>query len=139
MRIIDKIKEKHKKNDNFFSFEYFPPKTEIGVENLLERIDRMSALNPLWVDVTWGAGGSTAESTMFLSSYIQNILNIDCLMQLTCRCSTKDNIDKILEMAKINGIVNILALRGDPPQGQIYDSTKDYFQSACDLVKYIRV
>jgi methylenetetrahydrofolate reductase (NADPH) len=61
-------------------------------------------------------------------------------MHLTCRCQSKEKIDHALEEAKKNGIVNILALRGDPPQGTInYDSSKDYFQYACDLVKYIRV
>jgi methylenetetrahydrofolate reductase (NADPH) len=139
MKIIDKIKAKEEKNEIFYSFEYFPPKTEIGVDNLLERIERMSSLNPLWVDITWGAGGSTSESTLFLSSYIQNYINVDCLMHLTCRCSSKELIDQTLEQAKKNGIVNILALRGDPPQGTIYNPDKDFFQSACDLVKYIRV
>ena len=139
MKIIDKINTKIKKNEKFYSFEFFPPKTEGGVENLLERIERMSTLNPIWIDITWGAGGSTSESTLFLCSYIQNYLNVDCLMHLTCRCSSKEKIDLTLQQAKKNGIVNILALRGDPPQGQMYDSSKDYFQSAYDLVKYIRV
>ena len=140
MKIIDKINDKLKKKEKFYSFEYFPPKTEGGIDNLLERIERMATLNPQWVDITWGAGGTTSDSTLFLSSYIQNYLNIDCLMHLTCRCQTKENIDRALEEAKKNGIVNILALRGDPPQGTInYDSSKDYFQYANDLVEYIRV
>ena len=53
MKIIDKINEKLKNNENFYSFEYFPPKTETGIENLLERIERMGEMNPLWVDMTW--------------------------------------------------------------------------------------
>jgi hypothetical protein len=53
MKISDKIQEKMKNNENWYSFEYFPPKTEGGIENLLERIERMALSNPLWVDMTW--------------------------------------------------------------------------------------
>jgi methylenetetrahydrofolate reductase (NADPH) len=53
MKVIDKINEKIKSGEPFYSFEYFPPKTEGGIENLLERIERMSQSNPLWVDMTW--------------------------------------------------------------------------------------
>jgi methylenetetrahydrofolate reductase (NADPH) len=53
MKIIDKINEKLNKNETFYSFEYFPPKTDTGIENLLERIERMKEMNPLWVDMTW--------------------------------------------------------------------------------------
>jgi methylenetetrahydrofolate reductase (NADPH) len=97
MKIINKINEKTKNNEQFYSFEYFPPKTEGGIENLLERIERMALLNPLWVDMTWGAGGTTSESTLFLSSYIQNYINLDILMHITCRCLTKEKIDQALE------------------------------------------
>ncbi len=53
MKIIDKINDKINKGEKFYSFEYFPPKTETGLENLLERIERMNQLNPLFVDITW--------------------------------------------------------------------------------------
>jgi methylenetetrahydrofolate reductase (NADPH) len=53
-----------------YSFEYFPPKTGAGVENLFERIDRMSLLNPLWIDVTWGAGGTTTDLTLEICHHI---------------------------------------------------------------------
>jgi methylenetetrahydrofolate reductase (NADPH) len=53
MKIIEKINEKLKNNEKWYSFEYFPPKTDGGMENLLERVERMANLNPLWVDMTW--------------------------------------------------------------------------------------
>jgi len=53
MKIIDKITEKIKNNENFYSFEYFPPKTELGIKNLLERVESMGDMKPLWVDMTW--------------------------------------------------------------------------------------
>lgn len=139
MKIIDKIKDKIQKNEQFFSFEYFPPKTEGGIDNLLERIERMSQSDPLWIDMTWGAGGTTSESTLYLASYIQNYLNVDVLMHLTCRCLTKEKIDATLEEARTNGIMNLLVLRGDPPQGSNYDYSNDFFTYAEDLVKYIKV
>jgi 5,10-methylenetetrahydrofolate reductase len=54
----------------YYSFEYFPPKTEQGLENLIDRIDRMAKTNPLWVDITWNAGGVTSDITLDLSSHI---------------------------------------------------------------------
>lgn len=71
MKIIDKIEERVKEGHiPFCSFEYFPPKTEIGRENLLKRVQRMvKNLGPLFIDVTWGAGGSTSELTIQLASH----------------------------------------------------------------------
>ncbi len=84
MKIIDKINKllEEEKSDKrtYYSFEYFPPKTDqgktlivadtVGVENLLDRIMRMAQMNPLWVDMTWGAGGSTSTLTMDLCTHI---------------------------------------------------------------------
>jgi methylenetetrahydrofolate reductase (NADPH) len=90
-------------------------------------------------NINRGAGGTTSESTLFLTSYIQNYIGLDVLMHITCRCLSKEKIDATLEEAKNNGIVNLLCLRGDPPQGmKDYDSSKDYFQYADDLVRYVR-
>lgn len=139
MKIIDKINEKLSQGEFFYSFEYFPPKTQSGLSNLIERIDRMSNLNPLFVDMTWGAGGRTSESTLFLSSYIQNYIHLDTLMHITCRCQSKEKLDIALEQAKFNNVRNILVLRGDPPQGiENYDFSQDYFHYAEDLIKYIK-
>lgn len=55
---------------SYYSFEYFPPKTEQGLENLIDRIERMAKSNPLWVDITWNAGGVTSDITLELSSHI---------------------------------------------------------------------
>ena len=56
---------------SYYSFEYFPPKTQAGVENLLDRIERMGQTNPLWIDVTWNAGGVTSDITLELCAHIQ--------------------------------------------------------------------
>jgi methylenetetrahydrofolate reductase (NADPH) len=69
VKIIDKIRANTQ--EPFFSFEFFPPKTEAGVENLYQRMDRMTSLQPLFVDITWGAGGCTKDLTMAICEYTQ--------------------------------------------------------------------
>ena len=68
----------------FYSFEYFPPKTREGVENLYDRLDRMSQLEPLFMDLTWGAGGSTADLTLEISGNGQQMCSGEIMMHLTC-------------------------------------------------------
>lgn len=98
------------------SLEFFPPKTESGRNNLLERIRRMSVMDPSFITVTWGAGGTTATKTIELATEIsQNYPNIPVCMHLTCTNMEPELIDTALEECRKAGIKNILALRGDPP------------------------
>lgn len=98
----------------------------------------MCCLGPLFVTVTWGAGGSTAEKSMGLVKYIQDLGNTTCL-HLTCTNMDRSLLDKALNSAKAYGIRNILALRGDPPRDEEYDSSRSSeFSYAVDLVRYIR-
>ena len=153
-RIDDKLGEL---TDEFvWSLEFFPPKTVQGQTNLCARIQRMvSALQPGWVHVTWGTGGSTREASMELAARVQNgILDpevdwrtaeplqtaaCDVCLHLTCTNVERTTLDAALEDAKRYGIRNILALRGDPPRGEEYwVATDQRFQHATDLVRYIR-
>ncbi|EGW32726.1 uncharacterized protein SPAPADRAFT_137530 [Spathaspora passalidarum NRRL Y-27907] len=127
-----------KPNEKFISFEFFPPKTDSGFRNLLARLNRMSALNPLFITVTWGAGGSTSEKSLDLAATCQNDLGLTTVLHLTCTNTNKEIIDDALARAKRNGIRNILALRGDPPRTQEYWTPNCEFNGAVDLVKYIR-
>lgn len=77
MKVIEKIREADKEDRVVFSFEYFPPKTEDGVDNLFERMDRMVAHNPSFCDITWGAGGSTADLTLEISNKMQNMVGVE--------------------------------------------------------------
>jgi methylenetetrahydrofolate reductase (NADPH) len=129
---------------NYFSLEFFPPKTAMGSSNLRARLDRMSrALRPLFVTVTWGAGGSTATKSLELAELCQRELGLTTCLHLTCTNMSKELVDKALEDARSLGIRNILALRGDPPRGEEYGvRTKGdggvEFEWAIDLVRYIR-
>ncbi|SCW04038.1 LAFE_0H04544g1_1 [Lachancea fermentati] len=124
----------------FISLEFFPPKTLPGKRNLLARMARMTALNPLFITVTWGAGGTTAEKTLELASLAQRELSIPVCMHLTCTNTDKEIIDHALEKARLADIRNILALRGDPPVGEEWDSNNGSgeFKHAVDLVQYIK-
>lgn len=136
--IADKIRQRTAEGKTFFSFEYFPPKTASGVQNLYDRADRMSRVEPLFCDVTWGAGGGTADLTLDLSGNIQKYLGLDVMMHLTCTNMPAGKVRDGLEGAKERGIRNILALRGDPPAGEEWKKCEDGFEHATDLVRFIR-
>lgn len=137
MKITDKLRDGT--IEPYFSFEFFPPKTEAGVENLYLRMDRMTSLQPLFVDVTWGAGGCTKELTMAICEYSQTYFGVDALMHLTCTNLTVEEIKLILKTARDMGIQNILALRGDPAKGSIsWEPYPGGCENAIDLVKLIR-
>ena len=134
--ILDEYKNQGK---TFYSFEFFPPKTDFGLDNLYSRIDRMAALRPAYIDITWGAGGSTAEKTFDMSKTIQKYFGLDVMMHLTCTNMPKDSIKQVLLDSKENNISNILALRGDPTEGASrWEKNNSEFNNGIDLVQYIR-
>ncbi|ORX74075.1 MTHFR-domain-containing protein [Linderina pennispora] len=124
----------------FFSFEYFPPKTEQGLVNLYDRIERMSKLGPLFVAVTWGAGGGHGGSARWsCAGHAKGVFGIETVMHLTCTNMDKAKLDSALESAKAANVQNILALRGDTPRGSEYWTACDGgFSHAADLVRYVR-
>jgi len=140
-KICDKVTEwkRTRPGEGFFSFEYFPPKTEAGVQNLLARMDKMGQMKPMWIDVTWGAGGSTSETTLQLCETAMDVTGLDVLMHLTCTNVTTEETRKVLQRCKDKGLCNILALRGDPPKDQeSWTATEGGFAHAVDLVRFIR-
>ena len=123
----------------FVSFEYFPPKTPEGVEKLHKVIDVMAKQDPLFMDFTWGAGGTTSELTLDLSRDSQKRHGVMVNMHLTCTNQKKEMCDFGLSGSKAAGICNIVALRGDPPKGQErWEATEGGFNCALDLTKYMR-
>ncbi|PVV01430.1 hypothetical protein BB560_002114 [Smittium megazygosporum] len=115
MKIIDKIKSAQQDDRPYWSFEYFPPKTPQGVINLYERVERMTKLNPLFIDVTWRWGGKSKDLTQDICINSQTIYGIEANMHLTCTGTDVEGIRHVLENAKRNNVQNILALRGDLP------------------------
>jgi len=122
-----------------FSFEFFPPKKDEEWETLFATIAALSPLNPSYVSVTYGAGGSTRSRTHNLVTRIQKETGLTVVSHLTCICSDRDETGSILENYQKNGINNVLALRGDKPAGvaSIDDAIKD-FPHAIDLVGFIK-
>jgi methylenetetrahydrofolate reductase (NADPH) len=121
-----------------FSFEFFPPKTPEAAEILYQTIRDLESYMPHFVSVTYGAGGSTRDLTHALVERIQHTTKLDPIPHLTCVCHSGEEIKEILLRYARSGIGNILALGGDPPRDIPYDKSRDSFQHAIDLVKFIR-
>lgn len=120
------------------SFEFFPPKTDAGFSSLFQTIDDLKSIQPSYVSVTYGAGGSTREKTVQLVERIQRELNIRSMAHLTCVGHTATEISSILDDLWNGGVRNVLALRGDPPSGQTqFTATEGGFSNADGLVKFI--
>lgn len=120
-----------------FSFEFFPPKTEAGWLTLGRTIAELESLHPSFVSVTYGAGGSTRERTHDLTTWIGRETSIVPMAHLTCQGHTRDEIHSILREYLDAGVVNILALGGDPPKDPRDARPSDY-QFALELVRDVR-
>lgn len=121
------------------SFEFFPPKTDEGVRNLLDKhIPALCETNPDYCSVTYGAGGSTRDKTLAIVDSIQRQHGLTALAHLTCTNHTRDEVRGVLDKIRALGCKNILALRGDPPGGGEFHKTPAGFEFASELVKFIR-
>src|ERR1700730_6394885 len=121
-----------------FSFEFFPPKTPEAAEMLYQTIRDLESYTPHFISVTYGAGGSTRDLTHDLVELITHTKTRDPLHHLPCFCHKEGKIEGILLRYAKSSIGNILALGGDKPRGIAYDKSRDSFQHAIDLVKFIR-
>jgi methylenetetrahydrofolate reductase (NADPH) len=122
-----------------FSFEFFPPATDAASEALFATIASLQQLQPSFVSVTYGAGGSTRERTHDLVVRIKRETNLTAVSHLTCVCHTLPELETILDRYAASGIKNILALSGDPPRNLPgYDRGNDAFRYAEGLVRFIR-
>ncbi|KZT10171.1 methylenetetrahydrofolate reduct [Laetiporus sulphureus 93-53] len=139
MKISQKIAQAEKEDRIWWSFEYFPPRTAQGLQNLLDRIERMRALGPEFIDITWNAGGRTSDLTSEMVKTCQKLIGIETCMHLTCTNMPKEKVDIALSEAKEHGCRNILALRGDPPMGKVeWEAVEGGFVHGIDLVRHIR-
>jgi methylenetetrahydrofolate reductase (NADPH) len=101
-----------------FSVEFFPPKTDEGREQLLGAARRLAELDPAFVSVTYGAGGSTRDGTVEIADTLHNELGLETMAHLSCVGETVEGLHGVLERVERTGIENVLALRGDPPRGE---------------------
>ncbi len=121
-----------------FSCEFFPPRTDKGEENLWNCIQELKVVNPAYVSVTYGAGGSTQDRTKRIVTRIKAETDLDPVAHLTCVGSTKEQLGELLDEYKAAGIENILALRGDAPEGMDkFEATAGGFSYATDLTRFI--
>jgi methylenetetrahydrofolate reductase (NADPH) len=132
------IKDIFSQKKPVISFEVFPPKPSSSIHTIYNTIDALAPLNPDYMSVTYGAGGSTSKKTVEIASIIKNKYNIEALAHLTCVTSNKKEIDAVLAELDQNNIHNILALRGDFPQEPGFQLPEGLdFEHASDLVTYI--
>ncbi|KAK1759326.1 methylenetetrahydrofolate reductase-domain-containing protein [Echria macrotheca] len=139
MHIREMVADAERTGNPSFSFEYFPPKTAQGVQNLYDRMERMYHFGPKFIDITWGAGGRIAELTCEMVVQAQTYLGLETCMHLTCTDMGEEKVNDALRKAYKAGCTNILALRGDPPrEKEKWEAAEGGFRYARDLVAHIR-
>lgn len=132
-----KIKDLFKKNKTLLSFEIFPPKKDYSIDTIYRTIEELKDLEPDYISVTYGAGGTSRDRTVEIASKIKNEYNIEALAHFTCISSTPKEIDDIIGALKKNNINNILALRGDRPEDSSEDTPLGEYTYARDLIEQI--
>lgn len=133
MKIIDLL---HKRPT--LSFEIFPPKNHDGdISSIFSTIEELIKLNPDFISVTYGAGGSTTENTVEIASKIKNEYNMEAVAHLSCIDASPEQLFKVIDSLKENKIENILALRGDYPKDYDPKTANHYFKYASELNNFI--
>jgi len=134
-----KISEKFKIKKPLVSFEIFPPKIGYPIDTIYDTIDELNCLNPDFMSVTFGAGGSSKDRTVEISSYIKHKYDLSSIAHITCIDSNKLEVEHIRKSLEKEGIENVLALRGDYPVGDKKNAkTRDGFTHASELIRYFK-
>lgn len=120
------------------SFELFPPATPAGMDTVQACVDQLAGLSPRFVSVTYGAGGSTQDRTFTSLDTILRDTSVPAAAHLTCVGKSRADVDAIVDRYVEMGVSRIVALRGDPPEGETDGRHVDGYQSAADLVAGIR-
>jgi methylenetetrahydrofolate reductase (NADPH) len=139
VRVTEILAAARQRGEPVFTFEFFPPKTEEGERSLLETIAALRPLQPAWVSVTYGAGGSTRGKTVELVRRLKRESGIEPMAHVTCVGASRDELAALLDEVAAAGVENVLALRGDPPRGEAnFRPHRDGFKFASELVAFIR-
>ncbi|AKJ04992.1 5,10-methylenetetrahydrofolate reductase (NAD(P)) [Archangium gephyra] len=134
-----KIRNRLNPSNPCFSFEFFPPKTDEGTANLLKTLEDLAPLEPGFVSVTYGAGGSTRDRTLELVTRIKRETGIEAMAHITCVGHTPGELRDVLQRLEEAKLENVLVLRGDPPRGQTaFEPVPGGFRHASELVRFIR-
>lgn len=134
-----KISTLYQQKKPVISFEIFPPKSTMPIETIFSTLEGLIKLNPDFISVTYGAGGSSRDRTKEIASKIKNQYKVETLHHLTCVGHSASEIDQIIKDLESENIENVLALRGDPPAGvDDFDFANCEFKYAVDLIKHIK-
>ncbi|HLJ97149.1 MAG TPA: methylenetetrahydrofolate reductase [NAD(P)H] [Gemmataceae bacterium] len=135
-----RIPELYARPEPTVSFEFFPPKTDEAEATLFgETVPALKRLEPSFISVTYGAGGSTRDRTLRIVHRLRQEFGIESMAHLTCVGSTREMLAAVLDEAHGLGIENILALRGDPPRGQTsFEPVAGGFRYAVDLIRFVK-
>lgn len=134
-----KIRDLFTQGRRLYSFEFFPPKTEAGATNLERTIVELKDLQPAFISVTYGAGGSSRDRTFDLVTRLQREQGLCTMAHLTCMNTERAEVMALVDRWVEAGIENMIPLRGDPPAGvDGFVPPADAFKNASDLVAYIR-
>lgn len=125
----------------FFSLEFFPPKDVAQHDDFFRVVERLTAIDPLFASVTYGAGGSSQDATLDIVTRIKRDFHMEPMAHLTCVSASEERIGSFLERLENADVDNVLALRGDPPadKGDSFDWTQEPFRHAADLVRFTRL
>jgi methylenetetrahydrofolate reductase (NADPH) len=135
---IDRILADQDPPTPVFSFEFFPPKTPEGERNLYAALAELKTLDPSFVSVTYGAGGSTREKTIEIVKRIREEYGLEAMAHFTCVGANEEQLRGTLQEMRDAGIDNVLALRGDPPAGEeVWTKTDGGLEYSCELVALI--
>jgi methylenetetrahydrofolate reductase (NADPH) len=139
VKISHLLRFARERGEPIFSFEFFPPKTAEGERALFETVDALRPLGPAYVSVTYGAGGSTRQKTVDLVKRLKRDSEVEAMAHVTCVGSSRDEIAQVLDEVAEAGVQNVLALRGDPPKGEVsFTPHPGGFRYASELVAFIR-
>ncbi len=134
-----KIRNRLNPSKPCFSFEFFPPKSAEGEQQFWEALEDLRGLEPGFISVTYGAGGSTRDRTIDLVTKVKERTGIEAMAHLTCVGHTRDELKQILERLAQARLENVLALRGDPQKGQNqFEQTAGGFRYASQLIDLVR-
>jgi methylenetetrahydrofolate reductase (NADPH) len=122
----------------FFSFEFFPPRDDVGSRQLFASIEALAPLRPAFVSITYGAGGTTRARTVALAKEIQQHTGLTVVAHVTCVGAARAELRELFDDLARAGIENVLALRGDPPPGASFVPVQNGFAHASELIAMLR-